>query len=254
MFALSSRGLYQSIMKEQQEKSSVTKKLVTTVDMKSGSVNRPQRGTEGGSDSGQPHAGQGSDATRVRKELMSKMDTPKQQKEVCTGHSKDLHSSPSVPCNTQHPLQGHKPPPQAVEGCSAAPLPQGRGEASALLLTPRLGTAPMPGSRGSSGSSLPEGAEAQSGRAARRRKTAGTSLVPSFASGDRTEQKWVVSEPTRSGTRPTLALFFSSRQARLSYIETVTLQREGVNEPLGFSEATPRCVWPPSRHTSVFCP
>lgn len=108
---LSSRGLYQSIMKEQQEKSSVTKKLVTTVDMKSGSVNRPQRGTEGGSDSGQPHAGQGSDATRVRKELMSKVDTPKQQKEVCTGHSKDLHSSPSVPCNTQHPLQGHNPPP-----------------------------------------------------------------------------------------------------------------------------------------------
>ena len=189
MFVLSSRGLYHSIMKEQQQKSSVTKKPLTTVNMKSGSVNRPQWGTERGSDTGQPHAGEGSDATQVRKQLVSEVGTPKQQKEVCIGHSEHPRSSPSVPCNTQHPIRGHKPHPWAVEGCSAALLPEGRGEGSALLLTLQLGAAPMPGSQGSFGSSPPERAEAQSGTAARRREAASTSLGPNVASSGCTLSK-----------------------------------------------------------------
>ena len=68
-----------------------------------------------------------------------------------------------------------------------------------------------------------------------------------------TEQKQVISEPAPSSTRPTLTLFFSSHQARLEHIKTVTLQREGVNEPLGLTKVTPHCACPPSCHTSVFC-
>lgn len=95
----------------------------------------------------------------MRKQLVSQMDTPKPQKEVCIGHSKHLHSSPSAPSNAQHPVWGHKSLPGQQ---AAAPLPQGRGEGSALLLTPQLGVGPMPGSLGILGSSPPERAEAQS--------------------------------------------------------------------------------------------
>lgn len=139
---LSSRGLYHSAVKEQQQKPSVTKKLLTT-EVKPGSVHCAQPGTERGADAGQPHAGQGSDATWVRKHLMSEMDTPREEKEVCIGHSNHLCSSPSAPYNTQCPVRGHTPLPGQWK---AALLPEGRAEGSVLLLTPQLGAAPTPGS------------------------------------------------------------------------------------------------------------
>lgn len=163
VFVLSSRGLCHGIMKEQQQKSSVTKKLSTTVDMKSGSVSRPQRGTKRGSGTGQPHAGQGGDATRVRKQLVSEMDTPRQQEEISIGHSEHLRSSPSVLCNTQHPVRGHKrrsAPRGKRGGLSTAPHTAARsgsnaGEPGELRFQPtracrgaqRHSGTPPPGSR-----------------------------------------------------------------------------------------------------------
>lgn len=120
------------------------------------SVKRLWQGTEQksgrdrGSGTGQPHAGQGSNVTRMRKWLMSEMDPPKQQKEVCTDHSEYLHSSPSAPRNTQQPVQAHRPIPGWWK---AAALPEGRDKGSALLFTPQPGTTPTSGSWGSFGSS-----------------------------------------------------------------------------------------------------
>lgn len=168
MSVLASRGLYRSIMKEQQQQSAVTKKLLTTVDVKPVSVNRPWQCTERGSDTGQPRAGQGSDAMQVRKQLVSEMDTLEQQKEVCIGHSKHLRPSPSV-------LHQFLATPDTPSG-DTNPSPGGgrllcppRDEARAQRCSSSAaGSGSSAGSWGSFSSSLPECAEAHSGTEAQR--------------------------------------------------------------------------------------
>lgn len=68
MSVLSSRGLYQSVMKDQQQKTCDKE----TVDNSRHEIqlSKPT------ADTGQPHAGQRSDATWVTKQLVSKVDTP----------------------------------------------------------------------------------------------------------------------------------------------------------------------------------
>lgn len=116
----------------------------------------------------------------------------------------------------QHPTPcpGAQTPPRAVEGCSAALLPEGRGEGSTLLLTPQLGVAPTPGSQGSFGSSPPERAEAHGSTAARRREAASTSLVPNFASSSCTLSKSRLSlnQPVQVQDQPSRCFLAHIRQ------------------------------------------
>lgn len=139
MFVLSSRGLYHSIMKEQQQKIIGVKE---TVDNSRHEI-RLRKPTAVGHWAA-PH-GSG-----------ERCHVGEEAAHVPDGHPKATQGGLPWPQRTpapfsisslQHPTPhpGTQTPPRAVGGCCAALLPEGRGEGSALLLTPQLGAAPTRG-------------------------------------------------------------------------------------------------------------